>query len=423
MRLASANERERDEWLHVLGYLNHYTMLGLEAGCAYASLTYVSDCRFYFAEHQQSPAEVLSLSPTYIGTTLSPSRSSIRHKTSGSMPPATAGEIVRDLARDTLAASEPASLLRVKTTSGRSLVHVDDSITVTRKVCTRYRTAVPTRPMSRWSEEGLDVRKEQWMAEVTKLRARGEDTFSATEALHKGIPYARRGTLVDALSKSAYVEDAHILQVRRTSCHVIERELQQIDSQVQQMHKELDSPKESPTASRRASQSSDDDLFAEFNTERSIWANTESPSMRRSKTETHAVWGGGSPSQQSRVTTGTSDFKNMSVEERMCYDTIKIFPKRWVENASNDVGGILKWRALSYVDQLAAIYTAMRDANDIGQVNVLMCADTNRMYACRCASQYLRAGCLILFSLAWVPSMSRFSRMSRVPIRARCQSQ
>ena len=391
MRLASANERERDEWLHVLGYLKHYSMLGNEAGCAYASLTYLSDCRFYFAEHQQSPAEVLPMSPTYIGTTLSPSRSLIRHKTSSYMPPATAGESVRDLARDTLAAAQPGSLLRVNTTSGRSLVHVDDSITVTRKVCTRYRTAVPTRPMSRWSEEGLDVRKEQWMAEVSKLRARGEDEFSATEALHKGIPYARRGTLVDALSKSAYVEDAHNLQVRRTSCQVMERELQQIESQVQQMHKELDSPMESPTASRLTSQSSDDDLFAEFNSERGIWANTETPRMRLSS------------SQQTRVTTGNSDFKNMSLEERMCHDTIKIFPKRWVENASNDVGGILKWRTLSYVDQLAAIYTAMSDANDIGQVNVLMCADTKRIYACRCASQYHLAGCLIFFSLPGCP--------------------
>jgi hypothetical protein len=245
--------------------------------------------------------------------------------------------------------------------------------------------------MSRWSEEGLDVRKEQWMAEVSKLRARGEDEFSATEALHKGIPYARRGTLVDALSKSAYVEDAHNLQVRRTSCQVMERELQQIESQVQQMHKELDSPMESPTASRLTSQSSDDDLFAEFNSERGIWANTETPRMRLSS------------SQQTRVTTGNSDFKNMSLEERMCHDTIKIFPKRWVENASNDVGGILKWRTLSYVDQLAAIYTAMSDANDIGQVNVLMCADTKRIYACRCASQYHLAGCLIFFSLPGCP--------------------
>jgi len=249
MRLASANERERDEWLHVLGYINHYSMLGLEEGCAYASLTYLSNCRFYFAEHPQSPAGLLPMSPTYICTTLSPSRSSIWHKTSSSLPPATAGEIVRDLARDTLAAAHPGSLLRVKATSGRSLVRVDDSITVTKKVCTRYRTAVPTRPMSRWSEEGLDIRKEQWMAEVTKLRARGEDQFSAAEALNKGIPYARRGVLVDALSKSACVEDAHNLQVRRTSCRVMERELQQIDSQVQQMHKDLDCPMASPTAS------------------------------------------------------------------------------------------------------------------------------------------------------------------------------
>jgi hypothetical protein len=310
IRLASPNEMERDEWFLVISN---------------------------FLAFHQPPIEK-PLSPSLYDNSATPVLSAIlginspttRYSSYSPMPATTAGEIVRDLARDALTSTQSMPS-RIKTSTGRLLVQVDDSITF-KKVPKRHRTAVSSSPMSHWTEEGLDSRKQKWTDDVARLRARGDDEFTADEALHTGVSFKRGSLLVDALSKSAHVEDFRNLEGRMAMCSAIERELEEVNSQVEKMQKDLE---ESPMDSQRSTHH----LLEAMPTEMSSWADSTVPQRR-------------TPSRFSRL---ASDDAHLSVEEAFCRDMVAIFPRRWIDSAALEVGGKLKWRTLSNSQQLSAV--------------------------------------------------------------------
>ena len=235
-------------------------------------------------------------------------------------------------------------------------VRVDDDIIKTKKIPKRFSTAPPSIfPISRWSEEGLHVRKNKWTDAVNTLRAQGDVNFTASEALHQGFPYARGSRLVDALSKNARQDDFD-LDVRQAACQAIGQELREIVSQVDEMQRNIES------ASER-NQDPDDGSFLP-----GLWdatARHQQPFAGAHGAETDSRHGELHRTEHHGAVEGLLDRK---LEDAVCRDIVSNFPKRWIETASSEVGGRLKWVSMSWAQQLAALYTALHDSNDIGQI-------------------------------------------------------
>ena len=329
IRLASATERERDAWLEALSH--HF---GLDT----VPISPLSPV--YYEREDLSMSDECATASAFSSS--SPKRRQITMEKRN----LTSGQIVRNQARDFLSTEQQKFSLQSAVKTAGKMRKVEDFIQaegfIVRKSLQRHKTALPAHPVSRWSEEGLNRKKEQWLhAANDQLWLPGDREITATGALEQGIPTARRAVVISALSKSAAMDDALNVRSRKVICGSMQEELESIHSQVQSIHEEID-----------ADGSEDSDFIM---------------SMRFGPVDDSQTLANGRSGNETPNTASTP----LDAEDRMCRDLVSLFPKRWLEKASREVDaqfGISSWVKMSHAQKLAAIYTAMNDANDIGQI-------------------------------------------------------